>query len=84
MSEIENYIYEMYNQIDKAATAGGYREKVELLQVLEDMSWFDNFGEPLYRQRLRVAKTHAENVQEDDIPEFLLEELAGLYEEFEE
>lgn len=35
-----------------AGVQGGYREAVAALAALEAMSWFDNFGEEVYRERM--------------------------------
>ncbi len=74
MSEIENATAEMYQAMRTVARTGGYRERVELLQAVDKLSWFDNFGFAHYNSRLEVVQTALEHgVSEDDIPETLME-----------
>jgi len=76
-NDIEHGLSTVYDGIETMIDAS-YRERVELLEVLNEMTWFDNFGEPFYRRRLYLASRLAENVQDDDVPEFLAEELDGI------
>lgn len=57
------------------ADEGGYVERREALETIARMQWFDNFGADLYHLRLRITKTLAKNVEDDDIPEVVKEEL---------
>jgi hypothetical protein len=74
MSEIENATNEMYHAMRTMARTGGYRERVELLQAVDKLSWFDNFGYAQYGARLDVVAAALERgVAEEDIPETLME-----------
>ena len=75
--QIERGISTTLDGIEQIGRNGGYREKVEALEVLNEMTWFDNFGAPLYRRRLQIADRIAADVKDDDVPEFLAEELDG-------
>jgi len=74
----ESAITDLLDGFEKIARTGGYRERVEALQMIDGMTWFDNFGEPYYRRRLRIAQELADDVRDDDVPEFLQEELDDL------
>lgn len=73
--KIEHSIHEALLNIEQIAVHGGYREKVECLNTLAEMTWFDNFGADLYHERLRIVELIAEDVQEKDVPETLQEEI---------
>jgi len=74
MSEIEDATNEMYHSMRQMARTGGYRERVELLQAVDKLSWFDNFGYAQYAARLDVVQTTLERgVAEEDIPDSLME-----------
>jgi hypothetical protein len=45
----------IYDYLTRVSERGGYRERLELLGVLEAMSWFDNFGEAAYARRMRAV-----------------------------
>ena len=74
MSDIEDATNEMYHAMRTIARTGGYRERVELLQAVDKLHWFDNFGYAQYAARLEVIQTALERgVAEEDIPDTLME-----------
>jgi hypothetical protein len=56
----------IYDHVIQVSERGGYRESLELLGVLESMSWFDNFGEPVYARRMRAVCAIADEF--DEVP----------------
>jgi hypothetical protein len=45
----------MYTDMEDIAVEARYRERVELLGALRELSWFDNFGECCYQDRMWVV-----------------------------
>jgi len=56
----------IYEHVTRVSERGGYRERLELLSVLEAMSWFDNFGEAVYARRMRAVCAIADEF--DEVP----------------
>jgi hypothetical protein len=71
--QIESGYQEILSGFDAIAENGGYRERVEALEALKELTWFDNFGYVLYQERLRITRKLCESVQESDIPEYFYE-----------
>jgi len=61
------YLVNIYDHVIHVGVRGGYRERLELLGVLEAMSWFDNFGEAAYARRMRAVCAIADEF--DEVPE---------------
>jgi len=57
----------IYDRVIQVGARGGYRERLELLGVLEAMSWFDNYGDPVYGQRMRAVCAIADGM--DEVPQ---------------
>jgi len=72
---IEDGIDRTLRGLSEIADEGGYRERVEALETISKMQWFDNFGIEHYNLRLRVTQTLADSVNDEDIPEIVREEL---------
>jgi len=71
--QIESGYQEILAGCDAIAENGGYRERVEALGALKELTWFDNFGYVLYQERLRITRKLCESVQEGDVPEYFRE-----------
>jgi hypothetical protein len=56
----------IYDRVIQVSNRGGYRERLELLGVLEAMSWFDNYGEGAYAARMRAVCAIADGM--DEVP----------------
>jgi len=56
----------IYDYVIQVSNRGGYLERLELLGVLEAMSWFDNFGEDAYAARMRAVCAIADEF--DEVP----------------
>jgi len=67
----QQHIDDALHSIQQIAQTAGYREKVECLEVIDKMSWFDNFGENQYRHRINTAQKIADDGNDEDIPEHL-------------
>jgi len=63
---IRDNLVTIYDYLIRVGERGGYRERLELLGVLEAMSWFDNFGEVVYSRRMRAVCAVAD--QFDEVP----------------
>jgi len=63
---IRDDLVSIYDYLIQVSERGGYRERLELLGVLEAMSWFDNFGESVYARRLRAVCVIADEF--DEVP----------------
>lgn len=72
---IEDGINKTLYGLSEIADDGGYRERVEALETIAEMSWFDNFGVEYYNLRLQVMKTLAESVSDEDVPEIVQEKI---------
>ena len=48
----EHYMREVMGHLGYIGTQNGYKEGKEALQGLISLSWFDNFGMDIYRERL--------------------------------
>ena len=77
MSEL--YLEHLFNDLHHIAFELGHREAMEVLGVLQQLTWFDNFGEDVYLRRMvlvhKIAATH------DGIPDkynALIEEAADV------
>jgi len=71
--QIESGYQDVLSGFDAIAENGGYRERVEALEALKELTWFDNFGYVLYQERLRITRKLCESVQEGDIPDYFRE-----------
>jgi len=63
---IRDDLVSIYDYLIQVGERGGYRESLELLGVLEAMSWFDNFGEAVYARRMRAVCAIADEF--DEVP----------------
>ena len=72
---IEDSVQKTLYGLSAIADEGGYIERKEALNTIAQMQWFDNYGEDLYHLRLRITKTLAQNVKDEDIPDVVKEEL---------
>jgi len=55
MTETADAAMQAVRALRTAGVQGGYREAVEALAALEAMSWFNNFGEEIYRERMTAV-----------------------------
>lgn len=79
MSETENAVNEMYRSMEKVARNGGYRERKELLEAINNLLWFDNFGYECYQNRLNLMRIINERgIKNEDIPDYLRQEMEDL------
>ena len=72
---IEDGVDRTLRGLSEIADEGGYIERKEALQTIAQMQWFDNFGIEYYNHRLRITKTLADSVNDEDIPQIVQEEL---------
>jgi len=71
---VEDGINKTLRGLSEIADDGGYHERVDALETVAKMSWFDNFGIEYYNLRVRVTKTLIAGVNAEDIPEIVKEE----------
>jgi len=74
---IERGIKNTLHGLSEIADEGGYIERKEALNTIAQMQWFDNYGEQYYRLRLRITRTLANNVKDEDTPDIVKEELGA-------
>jgi len=60
-------ILDVYYNLATVARGGGYHERCEVLDVLDSLAWFDNFGVRVYARRMRVICEVSREF--DEIPE---------------
>jgi len=58
----------IYSRIVTLADRGKWRERTELLQTLDTMAWWDNYGEHVYNVRMSAVVHIAHMVEVDDLP----------------
>lgn len=58
----------VYSRIVTLADRGKWRERTELLQTLDTMAWWDNYGEHVYNVRMSAVVHIADMVHDDDLP----------------
>jgi len=71
MGDIVEDLLGIYSRIVTCADRGKWRERTELLQTLNTMSWWDNYGEHVYNVRMSAVVHIAHMVEVDELPEDL-------------
>jgi len=61
----------VYREIMAMAESGKWRERVELLQVLDALQWFDNYGAEHYAVRMAAITRIADMVEVSELPDQL-------------
>jgi hypothetical protein len=61
----------VYREIMAMAESGKWRERVELLQVLDALHWFDNYGAEHYNVRMAAIARIAGMVETSELPDEL-------------
>lgn len=54
--QINETLPELMDALRKIKNNSKHREKEELIPVLEELSWFDNFSEKFYRERSQLLE----------------------------